>query len=335
MMMRKTDHAGPPTRRGWLAALLLGLAPFTAARAQVEANWPTKPIRLLLGFAPGGGSDIVARLVAKSLGDRLGQNVVGDNQPGAGGNIAAELAARAVPDGYTLVLSGASFWISPLFVEKPPYDPVRDFSPITMPVSTPNILAVSPSLPVKNVKDLIALAKSRPGELNYGTPGAGSSPHLGGELFKAMAGVNIVRINYKSATTSISEVIAGQIQMTFGNAASVAPHAKSGRIKALAVTSAQPSALFPDLPTVAATGLPGYEMLSLFGIFGPPKMPEAIVEKLNREIVRVINRAEVKDLLANAGIEVVGSTPAQLATSTKAEVAKWGKVIKDAGIRSE
>jgi tripartite-type tricarboxylate transporter receptor subunit TctC len=150
-----------------------------------------------------------------------------------------------------------------------------------------------------------------------------------------MAGVNIVRINYKSATTSISEVIAGQIQMTFGNAASVAPHARSGRIKALAVTSAQPSALFPDLPTIAATGLPGYEMLSLFGIFGPPKMPEAIVDKLNREIVRVISRAEVKDLLANAGIEVVGSTPAQLATSIKAEVAKWSKVIKDAGIRSE
>lgn len=295
-------------------------------------DFPTKPIRIVTGGA-GGGNDVLARLIGAGLTANWGQQVVVDNRPS--GVIPGEITMRAQPDGYTLVLSGASFWISPLFVEKPPYDPVRDFSPITMPVSTPNILAVSPSLPVKNVKDLIALAKSRPGELNYGTPGAGSSPHLGGELFKAMAGVNIVRINYKSATTSISEVIAGQIQMTFGNAASVAPHAKSGRIKALAVTSAQPSALFPDLPTVAATGLPGYEMLSLFGIFGPPKMPEAIVEKLHREIVRVINRAEVKDLLANAGIEVVGSTPAQLATSTKAEVAKWGKVIKDAGIRSE
>jgi tripartite-type tricarboxylate transporter receptor subunit TctC len=185
------------------------------------------------------------------------------------------------------------------------------------------------------VKELIALAKARPGELNFGTPGAGSSPHLGAELFKAMAGINIVRINYKSATASIGEVIAGQIQMTFGNAASVSPQAKSGRLKALAVTSAQPTPLFPDLPTVAATGLPGYEMVSYFGIFGPPKVPAPIVDKLNREILRVISRAEVKDLLANAGIEVVGSTPAQLGVIIKAEVAKWGKVIKDAGIRSE
>jgi tripartite-type tricarboxylate transporter receptor subunit TctC len=297
--------------------------------------FPTKPIRLIVPFPAGGGGDAAARSLAPPLSANLRQQVVIDNRGGAGGIIGMELVKHAVPDGYTLLLSTAGFTAMPALYKNLPFDPVRDFSPITMPVSTPNILAVSPSLPVKSVKDLIALAKSRPGELNYGTPGAGSSPHLGGELFKAMAGVNIVRINYKSATTSISEVIAGQIQMTFGNAASVAPHAKSGRIKALAVTRAQPSALFPDLPTVAATGLPGYEMLSLFGIFGPPKMPEAIVEKLHREIVRVINRAEVKDLLANAGIEVVGSTPAQLATSTKAEVAKWSKVIKDAGIRSE
>jgi len=259
--------------------------------------------------------------------------VVVDNRPS--GVIPGEITAKAQPDGYTLVLSGASFWISPLFLDKPPYDPVRDFTPITLPVSTPNILAVTQSLPVKTVKDLIALAKAKPGELNYATPGTGSSPHLGGELFKAMSGVNIVRINYKSATASMADLIAGQIQMTFGNAASTAPHAKSGRLKALAVTSAQPSPLFPDLPTVAASGLPGYEMLSLFGIFGPARMQDDIVQRLNREIVRVLNREEVRDLLANGGIEVVGSTPAQLGSAVKSEVAKWGKLIKDAGIRSE
>jgi len=295
-------------------------------------NFPVRPIRILTGGA-GGGNDVVARLVGAGLTASWGQQVVVDNRPS--GVIPGEITAKAQPDGYTLVLSGASFWISPLFLDKPPYDPVRDFTPITLPVSTPNILAVTQSLPVKTVKDLIALAKAKPGELNYATPGTGSSPHLGGELFKAMSGVNIVRINYKSATASMADLIAGQIQMTFGNAASTAPHAKSGRLKALAVTSAQPSPLFPDLPTVAASGLPGYEMLSLFGIFGPARMQDDIVQRLNREIVRVLNREEVKDLLANGGIEVVGSTPAQLGSAVKSEVAKWGKLIKDAGIRSE
>jgi tripartite-type tricarboxylate transporter receptor subunit TctC len=295
-------------------------------------NFPVRPIRILTGGA-GGGNDVVARLVGAGLTASWGQQVVVDNRPS--GVIPGEITAKAQPDGYTLVLSGASFWISPLFLDKPPYDPVRDFTPITLPVSTPNILAVTQSLPVKTVKDLIALAKAKPGELNYATPGTGSSPHLGGELFKAMSGVNIVRINYKSATASMADLIAGQIQMTFGNAASTAPHAKSGRLKALAVTSAQPSPLFPDLPTVAASGLPGYEMLSLFGIFGPARMQDDIVQKLNREIVRVLNREEVRDLLANGGIEVVGSTPAQLGSAVKSEVVKWGKLIKDAGIRSE
>ena len=307
---------------GALAGVLLSMA--SGATNAIAQEFPNKPIRILTGGA-GGGNDVLARLIGQGLTASWGQQVVVDNRPS--GVIPGEITAKAAPDGYTLVLSGASFWVSPLFLEKPPYDPVRDFTPVMMPVSTPNILVVSPQLPVKNVKELIALAKARPGELNYGTPGAGSSPHLGAELFRTMAGVNIVRVNYKSASASIGEVMAGQIQMTFGNAASVSQQAKSGRLKALAVTS--------DLPTVAATGLPGYEMVSYFGIFGPAKIPSAIVDKLNREILRVISRAEVKDLLANAGIEVVGSTPAQLGVIIKAEVAKWGKVIRDAGIRSE
>ena len=319
-------------RNARIATKLLVGALAAIAVAATAQEFPVRPIRIVTGGA-GGGNDVLARLIGAGLTASWGQQVVVDNRPS--GVIPGEITAKAPPDGYTMVVSGASFWVSPLFLDKPPYDPVRDFTPITLPVSTPNILAVNQALPVKTVKDLIALAKAKPGELNYGTPGTGSSPHLGGELFKAMAGVNIVRINYKSATASISDVIAGQIQMTFGNAASVAPHAKSGRIRALAVTSLQPSLLFPDLPTVAATGLPGYEMTSHFGIFGPLKMPEAIVSKLNREIVRVISRAEVKDILAAAGIEVVGSTPAQLGTTVKSEVAKWSKLIKDAGIRGE
>ncbi|NBR27352.1 MAG: tripartite tricarboxylate transporter substrate binding protein [Betaproteobacteria bacterium] len=294
--------------------------------------FPNKPIRIVTGGA-GGGNDVLARLIGQGLTASWGQQVVVDNRPS--GVIPGEITAKAAPDGYTLVLSGASFWVSPLFLDKPPYDPVRDFTPVMMPVTTPNILVISQALPVKSVRELIALAKARPGELNYGTPGSGSSPHLGAELFKAMAGVNIVRITYKSAGASIGEVIAGQIQMTFGNAASVSQHAKSGRLRALAVTSAEPSRLFPDLPTVAATGLPGYEMVSYFGIFGPPKLPAEIVGKLNAEIVRVISRAEVRDLLANAGIEVVGSTPAQLDAVVRSEVAKWGRLIRDAGLRSE
>jgi len=322
-----------PHQRRAAAAFGAVLSAVASNATPVNAQaFPHKPIRIVTGGA-GGGNDVLARLIGQGLTASWGQQVVVDNRPS--GVIPGEITAKAAPDGYTLVLSGASFWVSPLFLDKPPYDPVRDFTPVMMPVTTPNILVISQALPVKSVRELIALAKARPGELNYGTPGSGSSPHLGAELFKAMAGVNIVRITYKSAGASIGEVIAGQIQMTFGNAASVSQHAKSGRLRALAVTSAEPSRLFPDLPTVAATGLPGYEMVSYFGIFGPPKLPAEIVGKLNAEIVRVISRAEVRDLLANAGIEVVGSTPAQLDAVVRSEVAKWGRLIRDAGLRSE
>ncbi len=312
--------------------IALPLLACTLAAAAGAQDFPQRPIRILTGGA-GGGNDVLARIIGAGLTAAWGQQVVVDNRPS--GVIPGEITAKAAPDGYTWLVSGASFWVSPLFLDKPPYDAVRDFTPITLPVSTPNILAVTPSLPVKTARDLIALAKAKPGELNYGSPGTGSSPHLGAELFKAMAGVNIVRVNYKSATASISDVIAGQVQMTFGNAASVAPHVRGGRIRALGVTSLQPSPLFPDLPTVAATGLPGYEMTSHFGIFGPAKIPEAIVDKLNREIVRVVSRPEAKDVLVAGGMEVVGSSPAQLGAIVKGEVAKWSKLIRDAGLRNE
>ena len=256
-----------------------------------------------------------------------------DNRPS--GVIPGEILAKAQPDGYTLAVSGSSFWISPLFLGRPPYDPVKDFSAVTLPASTPNVLAVNSSLPAKSVKELIALAKAKPGELNYGAPGMGSIAHLGGELFKAMAGINVVRISYKNSGAVLTDLIAGQVQMIFFTATSVMPHVRSGRLRGLAVTSAQPSPLIPDLPTVAGAGLPGYELMAAFGIFAPAKTPEAVISRMNQEIVRVLNRPESKDFLIKAGLEIVGSSPEQLAAKVRSEVAKWSRVIRDAGIRAD
>ncbi len=297
-------------------------------------DYPSKPIRIVTGGA-GGGNDIIARLIAQGLTGTLGQHVIVDNR--ASGTIPGEVVSKAQPDGYTLVLGGRSFWIAPLLVSgKMPYDPVKDFSPITIPVSTANILAVHPLLPVKSVKELIALAKARPGELNYGASGMGSSPHLAAELFKAMAAVDIVRINYRAMGAVYIDLMTGQVQVAFGSATSVTPHITAGRLKALGVTSAQPSALAPGVPTVAASGLPGYEFVSPFVILAPARTPAPILNRLHQEIVLVLNDAGVKEKLLNGRIgEVVGSTPEQLAAMLKSEMAKWGKLIKDAGIRSE
>jgi tripartite-type tricarboxylate transporter receptor subunit TctC len=289
-------------------------------------TFPSKPLRIITGGA-GGGNDVVARLIAQGMTASLGQQVVVDNRPS--GVIPGEVVSRSPPDGYTLLVSGSSFWILPLF-QPSPYDVQKDFSPITLAVTTPNILAVHRSLPADNVVQLIALARARPGQLNYGTSGAGSSPHLGGELFKALAKVDIVRINYKSAGQALSELIAGQVQITFGNALSVAPQVTSGRLKALAVTGARRSALFAELPTVAESGLLGYELISPFVILGPAKMPAAIVTRLNQEILQLLNKPESKERLRSAGIEVVGSPPEPLAAMLQAEIFRWGKVLKGA-----
>lgn len=289
-------------------------------------TFPSKAVRIVTGGA-GGGNDVVARLVAQGLTASLGQQVVVDNRPS--GVIPGEVVSRSPPDGHMLLVSGSSFWILPLF-QPSPYDVQKDFSPITLAVNTPNILAVHRSLPVHNVAQLIALARAQPGQLNYGTSGAGSSPHLGGELFRALAKVDIVRVNYKSAGQALSELIAGQVQLTFGNALSVAPQVTSGRLKALAVTGARRSALFAQLPTVAESGLPGYELISPFVILGPAKMPAAIVARLNQEIVQLLNKSESRDKLLAAGIEVAGSSPEQLAAMLQAEIARWDKVLKGA-----
>lgn len=293
-------------------------------------NYPNRPIRIVTS-GPGSGNDFTARLIAHGLTGSLGQQVIVDNR----GILAGEIVANARPDGYTLLAYGTPLWLAPFFRDNVPYDPVRDFSPVTSTTDSPQILVVHPSLPVKSVKELIALAKAKPAVLNYASISTGSVSHVGAELFKVMAGVNIVRIPYKVSGLAQNDVIAGQVEMMFGIAASVTPHIKSGRLRALAVTSAQPSVLLPELPTVAAAGLPGYEATSIQGIFAPAKTPAPLINRLNQEIVRVLNQADVKEKFFNAGAETIGSSPEKFAARVKSEMARLGKVIKDAGIHAE
>ncbi len=307
-----------------LVGLLLG------AGVVCGQDYPSKPVRIITTSA-GGGNDFVARLIGTGISGPLGQPVIVDNRPPVN---AAEAVSKAPPDGYTLFVQGASLWIRSLLV-KMPYDPVKDFSPISLIVREVNIVVVHPSVPAKSVKELIALAKARPGELNYASPGTGTTQHLATELFKSMARVNILHVPSKGSPLAITAMISGEVQLMIFEAGLLAPHVKSGKLRALAVTTAEPSALVPGLPTVAASGVPGYEAVSMTGILAPAKTPEAIINRLNQEIVRVVNRTDVKEKFFNAGTEAVGSTPEQFAATIKSDIVKTSKVIKDAGIKAE
>ncbi len=296
-------------------------------------DYPSKPVRIVASEA-GGAGDFAARLIAQGLTYSLGQQVIIENRGGSG-VIPAEVVAKSAPDGYTLLFFASSLWLLPFIQDNVPYDPVRDFSPITLAIRSPNLIVVHPSLPVKSVKELIALAKAKPGELNYASGLTGSSSHLAAELFSSMAGVNIVRIPYKGIGPALTALIGGQVQLSFANASAVTPHIKSGKLRALAVTSPQPSVLFPGLPTVAASGLPGYESASIFGMFAPAKTPATLINRLNQETVRVLNRADMKERFFNVGVETVGSSPEDFAATMKSEMTRMGKVIKHAGIRAE
>lgn len=306
-------------------------ATMLGAGAVSAQTYPSKPIRIVTAQA-GGGTDFVARLIAQGLTDSLKQPVIIDNR---GGNVSigAEIVAKAAPDGHTLLLNAATFWVAPL-LQAAPYDPVRDFAPLTLATTAPNMLVVHPALPVKSVKELIALAKAKPGMLNYGGSTAGSSTHLAVELFKAMAGVDIVRVPYKGQGPMFAALMAGEVQLTITSGAALLPHVKSGRMRALAVTSARLSAMFPGLPTIAAT-VPGYESETVFAVFAPAATPAAIVNQLQQEIARVLNKPDVKEKFFAAGNEVVASPPQHLAAAMKVDMARMGKVIKDAGIRGE
>lgn len=299
------------------------------AGALLAQDYPNKPVRIVTG-SPGSAAEYPVRIIAPALTSAMGQPFIVDNRPS--GVIPGDTVAKSKPDGYTLLLYGGTFWIGPL-MEKTPYDPVADFSPVTIVVRSPAVLVIHPSLPVKTVRDLIALAKARPGELNYASSAFGASTHLAMELFNSMAGVNIVRIPYKGGGAALTALLAGEVQLTFNTGASVTPQLRSGRLKGLAITTAQPSALFPGLPTVAAT-LPGYEASATYAMFAPVKTPAAIIARLHQEVVRAINTAEIREKLLDVGLEIVGSSPEELASVMKSEMVRLGKVIKDAGIRT-
>ena len=294
-------------------------------------DYPNKPIRVITSSA-GGGNDFATRIIAQAVAGPLGQQVVVDNRSA---DIPGELLLRARADGYTLLVAGSSHWLLPYLRAKVPFDPLNDYAPITLAVSSPNLIVINASVPAANVSELVALAKNRPGVLNYASGSTGSSNHLAAELFKAMAGLDIVRITYKGSSPALTDLLGGRVQMMFANSASVMPHVKTEKLKALAVTSAQPSELVPGLPTVAASGVPGYEAVTMYGIFVPAGTPSGVINRLNQEMVRALRRPDIKEKFFSAGVETIGSTPGQLETAMKAEMVAMGKLIKDAGIRDE
>ena len=294
-------------------------------------GFPSKPIRIVT-TVPGGSLDLTARLIAPRLAERLGQQVIVDNR---GGVLSMELVPKAPSDGHTLLLASASLWLSEFLRDKVAWDALRDFAPVSMLVTSPNIIVAHPSLPVRNVRELIALAKARAGELNYSTGQSGASAHLAGELFSAMAGVNIVRIAYKGQGPAMLALVTGETQISFPNASAGTPFIKTGKVRGLAVTTLQPSALAPGLPTAAESGLPGYESKAILGLFAPARTPTSVIEQLNRETVRALGDADVRKRLFDSGAEVAAGAPSELTAAMKAEMATTGKMIRQMGIRAE
>lgn len=311
--------------------LMIAMSSLLAPNLAGGQSYPVKSVRVVTA-EPGGGNDFAARLVAPGVSSGLGQQLIIENR--GPGSLPSETVARAAPDGYTLLLHGSSIWLSSFFHADLPYDALRDFAPITILTSAPNVLVVHPSLPVKSVTDLIALAKARPGELNYGASGAASSPRLAAELFKAMAGVNIVRVNYRGTGPALIALVSGEVQLSFASPGGTIAHVKAGRVRAVAVASAQPSALFPGLPTVAESGLPGYEYSAAYAVFAPARTPESIVKRLTREFVGVLQRPEVRSRFLQNGVEPIGSSPAQLTAKMQHDIDQLGTMIRKLGLGS-
>ncbi len=304
------------------AAVLLSAPLLSAA----QENYPNKLVRIVT-LAPGGGSDVVARLVAPVLSEALGQQVIVENR----GSIAGEIVAKVPADGYTLLVEGSPLWILPLF-RSVPWDAVKDFAPIALAVSTPSVLVVHPSLPVKTVKELVALARARPGQLNYAAGTLGANPHLAAELFKSMLDLNIVQVAYKGTGPGVIGLMGGEVELMFPNAGSALPYIKSGRLRVLGVASLQPSALLPGVPTIAAT-VPGFESISPQGMLAPANTPAAIVNRLNRDLVRGLNRPDVKERFLNTGAEIAGGTSEAFSEKIRSDIAKFTKLVKEARIK--
>lgn len=326
------------TRSAFVIAWVLAAANANGASEATprpgQASYPSKPIRMLVGFSPGGGTDVVARIIGKKLSETWNQQVVIDNRPGAGGLVAFEMTAKANPDGYTLMACSPSFAIQPSIAGKLPFDPLRDFAPITQASASPYLLVLHPGVEAKSVKELIDLAKANPGKLNYASGGIGSAQHLTAELFKLMTGTNIVHVPFKGAV-NVTDVIAGRVQMLFSGLPQALPHVQAGRLRALAVTTPSRSSVVPTVPTVAEAGVPGYEVTVWYGILATGRTPKPIVDKLNAEIVKALQSADVRQQLTGLGLDPVGSSPEEFGAKVRAEIAQWAKVVKQAGIKAE
>jgi tripartite-type tricarboxylate transporter receptor subunit TctC len=312
--------------------MLAAALPGTAA---AQAQYPNRPVRLVVPFPPGGGSDTLARILGPKLSEALGQQVVIDNRPGAGANIGAEVAAKTPPDGYTLLMGNVAHAINVSLYSKLNYDLVRDFAPVSLLASTPNIVVVHPSVPVRSVKELIALAKARPGQLDVASSGAGSSAHLAGELFNSLAGTKMNHVPYKGGGPAVIALVGGQVSVGFATTPSVIQHVKSGKLRGLAVTSAKRSPSTPELPTVSEAGLKGYEAGTWYGMLVPAGTPKDVISRLHAESVKLLALADVKQRLDATGFESFGTTPEQFGAYIRSEVEKWGKVVRAAGVRVE
>jgi tripartite-type tricarboxylate transporter receptor subunit TctC len=316
--------------------LVVVLLIFAVSVSAAENTYPSRPVRLIAPFSAGGGVDIVARLVAQRLSEKWGQQVVVDNRTGATGIIGTDLAAHATPDGYTLLMgNAATHAVNVSLFKKLPYDAIRDFVPITLVGRVPEMLVVHPALPASSVQELIALAKSKPGELTFGSAGSGSPPHLAGELFQSLAKIRLVHIPYKGSAPALTDLIAGQINMYFSNILSAVPYVKGGRLRGLGVTSAKRSVVAPDIPAIAEAGLPGYEDYNWYGVLAPKGTPKAIVDKLHTDIVHVVKSTDVEDRLTKDGAEVIANTPAEFAKFIREEIQKYAQIIKQSGLGTE
>lgn len=307
----------------------------TAPAISGEAPYPVKPIRLVVPFPPGGTPDIQGRMLAEKLAPRLGQQVVIDNRAGANGIIGMEIVARAPADGYTIIIATVGTWTVHPYLYKLPYDVLKDFAPIIHIATTPGVLAVHPSVPVKTVKELIALAKRRPGELNYGSSGVGGFGHMSGALFTLMTGTKMTHVSYKGLAQVLIDLVGGHIQVSFNSALPTVPHIKSGKVRALATTGAQRTAILPDLPTIAEAGVPGYENSTWSAIGAPARTPQPIIERLNKEFMAVLQMPDIRERFAAGASTVTGGTPEQFHDILKSELAKFGKLVKEAGIKPE
>ena len=320
------------SRRSFCAAAASALA--LGATGAFAQPFPGKPIRLIVGFPPGGGVDIIARAISQRLGEKLGQPVIVENRPGAGGNIAAELVARAAPDGSTLLVSAvSSLAISASLYKNPRYDLLKDFAPVAVVASVPNVLVVNPTVKARSVAELIALAKASPGKINFGSAGNGTTVHFAGELFKATADIDMVHVPYKGAAPAMGDLLAGQVQVMFDFLSAANAHIRSGKLVALGVTSAKRSPLLPNVPTIAEAGLPGYEVLGAFGVMAPGGTPAEIVQRLNHEIRDVVNLADVRERLVTSAATPEYETPEEFAATLKSEVAKWARIVEKTGVR--